>query len=82
MIPVTVLTQQGRPRTSLRLSIINLSHAVTFLAAVRVPRGNIPRERAAQCACAGTYSVCIAPTQRGQQFFENSQPEKDGVNLD
>ena len=53
-----------------------------------VPRGkilNIPCERAAQCACAGTYRVCIAlasipgagveasiaPTQWAQQIFEN-----------
>ena len=39
-----------------------------------VPRESIlkiPRERAAQCACAGTYSVRIAPTQRAQRIFEN-----------
>ena len=33
----------------------------------------IPRERAAQCACAGTYSVRIAPTQPAQQIFEKSR---------
>ncbi len=33
----------------------------------------IPRERATQCACAGTYSVCIAPTQPAQQIFEKSR---------
>ncbi len=33
----------------------------------------IPRERAAQCACAGTYSVRIAPTQCAQQIFEKSR---------
>ncbi len=47
----------------------------SFSSTGRVSRGkilNIPHERAAQCASAGTYSVCIAPTQRGQQFFKNS----------
>ncbi len=41
-----------------------------------VPRSKmlkIPRERAAQCACAGTYSVRIAPTQPAQQIFEKSR---------
>ena len=35
----------------------------------------IPRERAAQCACAGTYSVCIAPTQPAQRNFEKSRQQ-------
>ncbi len=33
----------------------------------------IPCERAAQCACAGTYSVRIAPTQCAQQICEKSR---------
>ncbi len=44
--------------------------------ALSVPQSKmlkIPHERAAQCACAGTYRVCIALTQPAQQIFEKSR---------
>ncbi len=65
MIPVTVLllslfSLSSFPRTSLRLYYEANGHFSFDSTARSVPRGKIPRERA---ACAGTYSVRIAPTQ-------------------
>ncbi len=66
-------------RVSLRLSYEDLLAIINWSlffdnTVWSVPWGstiNIPRERAAQCACAGTYSMCIALTQSAQSFFEN-----------
>ncbi len=67
------------PRTSLRLyyeDLVAIIKRSLFFRqyCTKRPRGKIlkiPCESAAQCTCAGTYRVRIAPTQRPQRFFEN-----------